>query len=885
MNKYKLLCSAALTLAIATPALAQQRAFDVPAQDAAPAISQFARQAGLQVVAPADKLQGVRTPRIAGTLDVRAALHQLIDDTGLLVVSDNGGVIVLSFPSAAAAPAAVEEVLVTGTHEPSQTTFSSPSPVSIYSAEAVNSTITTNLAQTLAEISPGFSVKHLPLSGFDEFIQPLSLYNLSPDFTLILLNGKRFHNSAFIENDGNSAGSQAADLNMIPGIALNSVQLLTDGASAQYGSDAIAGVANLLLKTEPGFDMFVQGSQRYAGDGTSGSFGVRAATALPGDGYLMGAVEYANDGMTSRAVQRPDAIAFQAANPQLNLPNPVQHWGNPYTKTWRYAVDGAEPIGDVGEAYIFGTGSNGYGIGDANWRNPTTTTAIYGANPALGPAPSIFPGFSLLSVYPAGFTPREGVRYSDEQINVGLRDKTSDVFTWDFSASFGRNDTGLFLLNSINASMGPASPLNFNLGHYVDSDFDLNADFNYRWQTGLLSDPINIAFGAQRRTEIFQARVGDVGSYEVGPGAVAGLAPGSNADPGISPQQAVDKGETSYAGYVDIAVPITDRAKIEFAARDESYDLFGNTFNYKFAGAYQIIPDELQAHLSYSTGFKAPTPGQIFQTSTTQGLDSVTLQLVTSGTISPLNPLAAALGAKPLTPETSTDINGGVNWKTDFGLSGSIDLFRINVAKRLQVSPSFFLSPTEIAQLVASGVPGAGAYSSVNFLTNAFATSTQGSNLTTTYVRPLGPGEFNLTGRFSYYNTQVTSGSLSAATQQAAKIEYEKSAPDYNATVTGTYTIGQFMVLSRVRYYGSWTDSSGNATGVIFQSFPGVAFADLELTYKITPHYSITAGAEDVGDTYPARATYNANRGLLYSRNSPYDTNGGNYFVRFQAAY
>ena len=499
----------------------------------------------------------------------------------------------------------------------------------------------------------------------------------------------------------------------------------------------------------------------------------------------------------------------------------MQNWGNPSTNTWKFAFDGAEPIGDVGEAYVFGTASNGSGISDINWRNPTSNPAVYGANPALGAAPNIFPGFNVSSIYPAGFTPREGDRYTDEQVDFGLRNMKSDVFTWDLSASYGRNDTGLFLDNSINASMGPESPLNFNLGHYIDSDFDLNADFNYRWRTGLLADPIDIAFGAQRRTEVFQAVPGDVASYEVGPGAAAGLAPGANGFPGISPQQAVDHSETSYAGYVDIAVPITKQAKVEFAARDESYDLFGNTFNYKFAGAYQLIPNQLQLHLSYSTGFKAPTPGQVYSTSTSQSLDSQTLELITSGRISPLNPLAEALGAKPLTPETSTDINGGVNWKTHFGLSGSVDVFQIDVANRLQVSPSSYLTTAQISQLEASGVPGASAYSSVSFFTNAFSTATRGVNWTTNYTRHLGPGQFNLTGLFSYYNTQITSGSLSAATQEAAKIEYEKSAPDYNATITGTYTIGKFSVMARMRYYGSWTDSSGNATGMLYRELPG----------------------------------------------------------------
>ncbi len=787
--------------------------------------------------------------------------------------------------TSATAPSPAPEVVVTGTREVGQTVFSSLSPVSVYSGQALNSTITDNLGQTLAEISPGFDVKRLPAADGPEFIQPLSQYNLSPDFTLVLLNGKRFHNSAYIEGSGNSSGSQSPDLNMIPSFALSSAQVLTDGASAQYGSDAIAGVVNLILNTKPGFDMFVQGSQYYAGDGESGDAGVRAATALPGGGHFMAAIEYSSDALTSRTVQRPDAVAFQAANPQLQVPDPVQRWGNPSTNAWKGAFDGAEPVGDIGEAYVFGTLSNGFGISDINWRNPTTNASVYGTNPAAGAAPSIFPGFKLGSIYPTGFTPREGDTYDDEQIDLGLRNMTSDVFTWDLSGSYGQNVTGFFLNNSINASLGPDSPLNFKLGHYAEGDFDLNADFNYRWRTGFLADPIDIAFGAQRREETFQAVAGQLASYEVGPGAAAGLAPGANGFPGINPQQAGDHSELSYAGYVDIAVPVTTQAKVEFAARDESYALFGNTFNYKVAGAYQIIPDALQLHLSYSTGFKAPTPGQIFSTSTNQSLDSVTLQLVTSGRISPLNPLAVALGAKPLTPETSTDINGGVNWKTSLGLSGSIDVFQIDVADRLQVSPSFVLSAAEIAQLEASGVVGASAYSSVSFYTNAFSTATHGVNFTTNYNAHIGPGRFNLNALFSYYDTEVTNGSLSAATQEAAKIEYDKSAPDYNATLTSTYTLGKFTVLGRLRYYGPWTDSSGNATGTLFENFTSMEFLDLEVTYRLTPHLFIKTGAENVGDFYPERATNQANRGLLYSRNSPYDTNGGDYFVRVQADF
>ncbi len=900
-------CTSVTAVCMAAPALAQAPAertyaLDIPAGPLASSLVALSDQTGVSVYAPAELVRDRQAPAIKGTLTAKQAADRLLAGSGLVAArSSSGGFTIARAGSAKEAGSAataterhhalaagdtnVTEVIVTGTRETNQTKFTALSPVSVYSARALTSTATTDLGQTLAVIAPGFDVKRLPASDGPEFVQPVSLDGLSPDFTLLLLNGKRFHNSGFIETSGNSSGSQASDLNMIPTFAVGSAQVLTDGASAQYGSDAIAGVVNVILNTKPGLDLFAQGSQYYAGDGGSGAFGVRAATAFPGGGHLMGALEYSADGPTSRTVQRPDAIALQAANPQLNLANPVQHWGNPDTRAWKLAIDGAEPIGDIAEAYLFGTASSGYGIADINWRNPTSNAAVYGANPAQGAAPGIFPGFNVNTIYPDGFTPREGTVYTDEQVDFGLRHKNSDVFTWDTSASYGHNNTGLFLNNSINASLGPQSPFNFRLGHYMDTDLDLNADFDYRMQTGFLQDPLNIAFGAERREEIFEAVAGNLASYEVGPGAAAGLAPGANGFPGINAQQAGTHSQLSYAAYVDITAPINSRTQVELAGRDENYALFGNSFDYKIAGRYEVIPDDLAVHVSYSTGFKAPTPGQIFSTSTNQSLDSVTLQLVTSGRISPLNPLAVALGAKPLTPETSTDLDGGLNWKTPFGWSGALDLYQIDVANRLQGSPSFTLTPAEIATLVASGVPGASNFSSVSFYTNAFSTSTRGINLSSDYVRHIGPGNFDLNGTFSYYNTQVTSGSLSAATQNAAKIEYEKSAPDYNASVTATYTVGKITGSGRIRYYGSWTDSSGNATGPIFETFPGVAFLDLYLTYALTDHLFVKVGAENVGNTYPAKATNQANRGLLYSRNSPYDTNGGDYVVRLEAHF
>ncbi len=297
-------CTSMTVVGMAGPALAQapaERTFalDIPAGPLASSLVALSDQTGVSVYAPAELVRERQAPPIKATLTARQAVDRLLAGSGLVAVRSNSGgfTIARSQPGAAKGAGStaavterhhavagdetsVTEVIVTGTRETNQTKFTALSPVSVYSAKAVTSTITTDLGQTLAVIAPGFDVKRLPASDGPEFIQPVSLDGLSPDFTLLLLNGKRFHNSGFIETSGNSSGSQASDLNMIPTFAIGSAQVLTDGASAQYGSDAIAGVVNVILNTKPGLDLFAQGSQYYAGDGASGAFGARAAMAF-----------------------------------------------------------------------------------------------------------------------------------------------------------------------------------------------------------------------------------------------------------------------------------------------------------------------------------------------------------------------------------------------------------------------------------------------------------------------------------------------------------------------------------------------------------------------------------------------------------------------------
>jgi len=770
--------------------------------------------------------------------------------------------------NAQSSEATVEEVIVTGTRDVSRTPFTTLVPVDVLNARTLQASSTAQLGENLAQQIPSFIVQKLPTSDGLQFIRPATLRNLSPDQTLVLVNGKRFHRSAFL----GARGAQGPDLAQISTTAVGRMEVLRDGAAAQYGSDAIAGVINILLDEKPGFSAFGQVGQFYEGDGSTNRLGGRAGFAGENGGHASLTFEMADAGLTSRSRQRADAIAFAAAT-GIAVNNPVQRWGNPEQKTYQLAFNGALPLGEA-EAYTFGTWAKTDGSNDINWRNPA-------ANPAIYKIVSVFPGFDLNKVYPGGFTPVEGIHAKDYQGVAGLRQKTSDTFTWDLSVARGQNASRFFLNNSINASLGPASPHDFDLGQLVQTETNFNFDGVWRVPMGL-AEPLNVAFGAEHRTETYEIQQGDAASYAVGPGAAFGLAPNSNGFPGFSPTQAGTWTQKSYAGYLDVEAQITERFSAGGAIRFEDFSEFGSTTNGKLAARYALT-DGIAVRASYSTGFRAPTPGQFNSTSTSQGLDTVTLQLFTSGRLSPTSPVATFLGAKPLQPEESDTLTAGLVWRTDMGLSGSLDAYKIKVEKRFSTSPTVTVTPAIRAQLIAQGVPGADSFTSISWFTNDFDTETSGIDAVVNYVRDLGPGRVNLTGAYNYNKTEVGDGALGRSATQ--KLLFEESRPKHNFTASATYSFGPIELMGRARYYGAWTDSTGNATGEIFQAFDAITLVDIAATWNINPNVSLRVGAENVLDTYPAEAVFQASRGLVYSRNAPYDTNGGQYYARINLRY
>ncbi|WP_267435133.1 TonB-dependent receptor [Sphingomonas sp. GM_Shp_1] len=764
-----------------------------------------------------------------------------------------------------ATPDAVErdDVVVTGTRERGRTQFDTLAPVDVLPETLLRSAVSGDLNNALAQLLPSFNVQRLPAADGQAFVRPATLRGLSADQTLVLVNGKRYHRSALL----GTRGAQAPDLASIPSLAIKRIEVLRDGASAQYGSDAIAGVINIILDDQPGMEAYGQFSQYYAGDGNNYQSGARGGIALDDKGAIVFTGQFEHGEATSRTRQRPDALAFQAANPTIAVPNPVQRWGQPDEERVRGAVDMHYDLAEAATVYAFGTVQQGEGLTDFNWRNPSNTGSVYNSS-------SAFPGFNFRSLYPAGFTPRFGTQFADLQLVSGLRGNLSDALSYDLSASSGRSRIDYTIAETLNASLGPASPTSFYLGRLTQRETNLNADFVYRLPVGGV-EPLNIAFGGERRIERYAVGVGDPASYAIGAGAATGLAPNSNGFPGFGPQQAGHFQQTSNAGYVDLGWHPVTMLTLGAAGRYEDFSSFGDKFTYKFSGRVEPV-EWLALRGTYSTGFRAPTPAQLNTRVVSQGLDTRTLQVFNQGRLAPTDPLAVALGAKPLRPETSRNISAGLVAQTHIGLAATVDLYQIDVDDRFSQSATI---------AIPSGFANPNRFTSISYFTNDFNTRTRGVDVVVSYARTLGGGRASATLAYNYNRTTVRSGTSAAIANDTQRRIFQERLPQHNATGTLGYDIGPVGVMLRGRYYGPWTDVTGNSTGELFQRFGGLALLDASLTYRMTSNISIRGGAENVFGTYPAEATNQANRGLIYSRNAPYDTDGGRYYVRLGLSF
>ncbi|MET0342693.1 MAG: TonB-dependent receptor [Polyangiales bacterium] len=813
-------------------------------------------------------------------------------------------------PATAPVPPADElsSVVVTGTRRTDRTLFDSNAPVDVVSANDLRTSASPDLNNRIQQTVPSFNVQRLPLFDGAIFNRPATLRGLAPDQTLVLVNGKRRHRSAYI--DVTAQGAQAVDLAEIPLAAIARIEVLRDGASAQYGSDAIAGVLNILLKDKPGYDAYLQFGRYYEGDGNGYLGGVNAGWALGERGTLNLSLEGSLSDATSRSNQRPAAQALiDAGNTDVRRPV-VQRFGQPDSRSVLVFLDGKLRLWGSTEAYTFGSFGYKWGENDFNYRSPTQGGVFTSTQ-----KPEVFdPNFAGLDApyqdwyrnnpaafagYAGGFTPRFSAESLDGSGVVGFRGDITPALSWDLSGRYGSNHIAYHLGESINASQGPFSKKSFDTGSKRQTEWAGNLDFVYAWQVGLPT-PVNVAFGGEVRREGFESGAGEPDSYAIGPLGRLGLAGGANGFFGTSPDQAGSWSRRSGAGYLDVDADILRPWNLGAAVRAEHYSDAGNTINGKVSTRIAVLP-EFNLRGGVSTGFRAPTPGQQNLTNTNQNPSADGSTIETNGTIPPTNPIAVTRGGVPLKSEKSLNLSFGFVVQPLKDLTFSLDAYRIDVRDRIGLSQRNTLTAEQQSELVASGVPAAQGLSSFNFFVNGYETRTEGIDLVFTYGVDLAPKQrLSFTASANFNKTRVRSfeqGVIDARQRQYLEERLPKRVSNWAVE----YVLDRLGVTARLRDYAGFieplqTTTDENGRLPFNQKFGNELFVDLLASYELARGLRLTLGAENILDNYPDKARFPntlvdaaagkiPSTGRIYPSQRPYEADGGRYYARLTATF
>ena len=800
-----------------------------------------------------------------------------------------------------------EEIVVTGTRLRQRSVTDSLVPIDVISSDEVARQGSTELDMLLRNVVPSFNIS--ATSGdAGVVVRPTNLRGLAPDHTLVLIDGKRRHRGAVIlwSRIGVSHGAQGPDLSAIPAIALRQVEVLRDGASAQYGSDAIAGVMNFLLKdADSGGALEFRAGGYGAGDGESAI--VAGNIGLPwGDGGFVNlSMEYGGARPTVRAVQRADAELLLAAG-NAYVADPAQRWGSADVaddvKLW---VNLGRPL--RGETEVYGHANYASRlVGGRNFffRNPNTRSAVFsadgGATLLVGdrldagdgvvdgsagcPVVTVTNGlpdpaalddvranphcFTFQERFPGGFQPAFGGDRADASVVGGLRGVTAAGTMWDLSLSVGANEVDFYLHDSVNASLGLETPTDFHPGFYRQQDTNVNLDVFRSYGSRL-----QVAGGLEWRNEGFTIGLGDAASWQIGPYAPQGFSAGSNGFPGFSPIAAGKWNRANAAVYGEIEYGSDDGSwGIGAALRLEDYEDFGSAPTGKLSGRIDASPG-LAFRGSVSTGFRAPTPGQqnAFNVSTQWAPEL--MDLVNNGTIPSTSRVAALRGGEQLEAENSLNIAVGAVLELD-ALTLTADLFRIDLEDRLGVTQLFALQPDEVDQLLAEGITSAANLANFRFFANDFKTRTEGVDLVAAWRPAALAGRTEIALAYNLTETEVVTWNPDLLDNRRIR-EIEEALPDTRWNLTVNHAVGRFDLLARLGWFDRWFDARDNWT------YDGSTFVDLEAAMRLNASIRLTIGTRNALDNEAGRNPNPTAIGNIFSTRAPFDTNGAYYYVRF----
>jgi iron complex outermembrane receptor protein len=793
--------------------------------------------------------------------------------------------------TAAAAAPALDNVVVTGTRQSNRTIADSMAPVQVLNSDALQHTGKFGLQETLSSVLPSLTLPSQAGGNLTSIVRIATLRGLNPDHVLVLVNGKRFHPTSIVNVAGSVAvGSQGVDLNMIPAAAIQRIEVLTDGAAAQYGSDAIAGVINIILKKQAsGGSADAQVGQYFAGDGFNQQYSLNNGFRLGADGFLNLSAAVVKNDLTNRSVDATITPRYYAGDPRNSTPAGIVYkgYGIPESQNKTLSFNAGLPVGGEVDLYAFGTLSKANGKNWVGYRAPNNNN-------------------NVLAIWPDGFVPRIVVDQDDTSLTAGAKGSNLAGWTWDVSATHGKNRAETSLTDSVNPTYGLLSPTSFYIGAFTAAETTANADVSRDFDTGLFAAPLSVALGVEARRDTYGIEAGDPASYAnggqpqlTGPnaGKFVTLA-GSQAFAGFRPADALEASRKSVGAYVDLATKLTPRWDVGLAGRFEHYSDFGNNTSGKLSSRYEISP-MVAVRGAVSNGFRAPSLGQQYYsagaTAQYKGVD------YTIANIPVQSAAAIALGAQPLQPEKSTNLSLGFVLKPAERMTVTVDAYEIDIRNRIVQSAQIGLSPAGVldsalaALLKTKGISGIDA---ARYFLNGVDTRTTGLDLVGTYRTALsGYGMVDWTLAANFTRTKITSV-LPAASQtlygtqvfnQVSQDQLTETTPNSKFVLSAEWTIGKWRTFLRETRYGSFTTPSTVSNGYSQQGPKWIT--DLELSYTLTRGLVATLGAQNLFDVYPDKTNpnnFNAatfNGAQIYNSASPFGLSGGNYYARLSYSW
>jgi iron complex outermembrane receptor protein len=783
-------------------------------------------------------------------------------------------------------------------------------PVDVYTAEDIRRQGTTETSQILQSVAPSVNFPRQSITDANDIARPFTLRGLSPDHTLVLLNGWRRHQMAVVNTFayGMGAGSSGVDLNTIPSSAIERIEVLRDGASAQYGSDAIAGVVNIVMR-EGQFDPFVNASfsrfipDEFADDGTAlnvnGGWGFGI-----GRGSLSIFGEFLNRNPTNRAWADPfetgvtglaDVIddrgrVIDKRNP---VPQPNHHWGDGLEKDVLSMANFRMPLNEAGTSEIYSFGGFSYREGTGNGYHRYTDD-----------------NRNWPQIFPLGFLPEFRPEVRDWSAAGGFR-STTRGWSFDIGAAFGTNDFEYNLNNTLNVTLGPClgdpcapgpdgipgnaddpgipNQTSFFAGSLKRSEFIAGVNAAKGFEVGL-SEPLNLAFGAAYRRENFQIEQGELASYIDGgnPDQFGNVAvPGSQVFPGFLPTDARDESRSNFGVYADAEAQVHPKLLVNVAGRFESYSDFGERLTGKLALRFQPAT-RVVLRGAISTGFRAPGLSQInFSKVVTNFISDPgggRPNAVEVGYFPASSPAARALGAVDLEEERALNISTGVALTPVDNLNITADYFRVDIDDRIILSG---LLDDDIALGI---LQGAGlAVGGAQFFTNAIDTRTQGVDVTASYVTQAGSGMFDLSGAVNYSQNRILNedplppelaGSSETLLDVVNRVGIEEERPDWRGNLQAQYSIGRFRGLGRFSYFGGFASAQPGYCDACREEYGGKGLFDAELGWRFNTA-TVAIGMRNIFDTFPDIAS-EINSFLIFpwAAASPFGYNGRQIYVR-----